>query len=160
MKVFAQAIFEEAREDFRAAKVLLSAESYSRSFLFSYTAVEKAMKAMLTSEGINTIADKNVSAIFAAEIVTKHRELQDGLKKVVYIGYDLEKKVDKTNYPHIIRNKIISPSELFSSEDALDAISKAQRVLEIISTYFSEDTAPTSMVTKQVKKTEKEKLLF
>ncbi len=134
---FALAFFKEAKEDVDSAEILLENKKYSRVVYHCQQCSEKAVKALFEMEGI-FIAEHDLSAFFVKLIYNNKEYI--GHKKETDLILEIldyfEGEASRTRYPRRKDNKVVTPSEEYSEEDALRAIDKAQEMLNVIREIF------------------------
>ena len=121
----------EAYIDLRTAK-LLSKKVESRSLFHSQQSVEKALKACLSIRYSGDIKVHEVMNIFREEILPHADEsIEQGFSEILAKIKWIEKRWIDTRYEIEKGDEIKIPSMIFKTEDALEGLIIAERVIEL-----------------------------
>lgn len=136
---FAIAYIKTAKHDMERAYDALEDESFNYAVFHAQQCVEKIVKATLEMEEVFS-RDHDVSDLFTIFILKKedNPDIKESLYEVLEIMEWFKGKWSLTRYPRIIDGKVKTPLEIFGREEALEAISKAQFVFDIMSKYLKE----------------------
>lgn len=127
----ARAFLKEARVDLRSAQLLRDGGEHSRAVAACQQAVEKAAKAALALEGIIVMEHQ-----VADRLVATFSQMKD-IRKIGRKIKALEWEGTKTRYPLFGRVDlpIWTPSDRYTKDDANEAITDAEFVIEAIVTF-------------------------
>jgi len=125
-KDICNALIIDAKEDQKAAKVLLDNSIYSKSVFHSQQIVEKALKAVLALNAI-FITDEHVVSDKFSILFSKFNQVKEVAQEAKF----LEQQGSKTRYPlfHNPIKPIWIPSIEYKKPDAEKALQKADFVL-------------------------------
>lgn len=128
-KDICNALIIDAKEDLKAAKILLDNSIYSKSVFHSQQVVEKALKAVLALNAI-FITDEHVVSDKFNLLFSKFNQLKEVAEEAKF----LERQGSKTRYPlfHNPIKPIWIPSREYKNQDAEKALQKADLVLKKI----------------------------
>jgi len=134
-KDICNALILDAKEDLKAAKILLANAIYSKSIFHSQQTVEKALKSALALNAIFITDDHVVSDKFSL-LFSKFNQIKEVAEEAKF----LERQGSKTRYPlfHNPIKPIWIPSKEYKKEDAEKALQKAQFVLDKILNFLKE----------------------
>lgn len=135
----AKALLREAEIDMESAKTHSREKRYHKAVLDAQQAAEKVMKAALACEGITQLAEHDPSAFFASDIIVNSpekwvRPLRDVLHDVAW----LLDQYQFARYPKVRARRVISPMDLYSENDAEEAVRTAEKTLKIVSEFIKE----------------------
>lgn len=125
----------DAKDDMKAADVLLKNAIFSKSVYHSQQAVEKSLKSVLALNGIFITDDHLVSDKFSL-LFSKFNTV----KEVAAEAKFLERQGSKSRYP-LFRDPIKPiwiPSKEYKKDDAKQAFDKANFVLQKITMFLGE----------------------
>ena len=134
-KEICNALIVDAKEDLKAADILLKHNVYSKSVYHSQQSVEKFLKSVLALNGI-FITDEHVVSDKFDLLFSKFNQV----RKVSEEAKFLERHGSKSRYP-LFRDPIKPiwvPSREYKKEDAEKAIKKALFVKEKILAFLKE----------------------
>ncbi len=130
---FAVAFLKEAKEDAETAEELRRSKRHSRAVYFSQQCAEKSVKALLEMEKI-FVAEHDLSTFFVKLIYNNKaysifkKELDLILENLDYF----EGEWSRTRYPKEKSGKVVTPTEIYTEDDAIEAIEKAKEILSLI----------------------------
>lgn len=113
--------FEEARDDFISAEILLKEGRYSKVCFLSQQAAEKAIKALLIFKF------KKFETIHSVVELLKRVGASEELIK---LGIELDRHYITSRYPNAW--PLGSPSKMYREEDAVSAVNAARRIIEYV----------------------------
>ncbi|MHA1208497.1 MAG: HEPN domain-containing protein [Candidatus Freyarchaeota archaeon] len=135
----AKALLREAEIDLESAKTHQREKRYHKAVLEAQQTVEKAMKAALACEGITQIAEHDPSAFFASDVVmSAPEEWVTPLREVLHDVAWLMDQYYLTRYPKVRARRVITPMDLYSEKDAVEAVSAAEKTLKTITQFIKE----------------------
>ena len=128
-KDICNALILDAKEDLKAAKILLDDSIHSKSVFHSQQAVEKALKAVLALNAI-FITDSHVVSDKFSILFSKFNQVKEVAEEAKF----LERQGSKTRYPlfHNPIKPIWIPSKEYKKQDSDKALQKAEFVLNKI----------------------------
>jgi len=118
---FSKEFLLTAKEDLKAAEVLLKENNFNNSVYHSQQACEKAIKALLI------LHNEFLETHFVADRAAKFLD-----EKTVNYAKSLERNWIITRYPFKRKNEIWSPVKAFTKMDAEESLEKAKFVVERI----------------------------
>ena len=113
--------FEEARDDFISAEILLKEGRYSKVCSLSQQAAEKAIKALLIFKF------KKFETIHSVVELLKRVGASEELIK---LGIELDRHYITSRYPNAW--PLGAPSKMYREEDAVSAVNAARRIIEYV----------------------------
>lgn len=113
--------FEEARDDFISAEILLKEGRYSKVCFLSQQAAEKAIKALLIFKF------KKFETIHSVVELLKRVGASEELIK---LGIELDRHYITSRYPNAW--PLGAPSKMYREEDAVSAVNAARRIIEYV----------------------------
>lgn len=125
----------DAKEDVKAADVLLKNDIFSKSVYHSQQAVEKSLKAVLALNGI-FITDEHVVSDKFSLLFSKFNKVREVANEAKF----LERQGSKSRYP-LFRDPIKPiwiPSQEYKKDDAKKAFEKANFVFKKILEFLDE----------------------
>lgn len=130
----ASSLLREAREDISASGLLLDGGIYSRSILSSQRVVEQTLKAALIVKDIIITTEHIVSE----EFYMAFQDEWDKAPMIRKMAQRLEKEGTKTQYPIFRQTNppIWIPSQLYTKEDASEALQRAMEIYKEVSSYL------------------------
>ncbi len=136
-KKLANELIEEAKVDLQVARELLKKGFFHKVVFEAQQCVEKAMKAALAYEGLTQVFVHDVSALFAAEVISRApQSWVEELRNVFRETSWLMEQYTATRYPAIRARTVVSPRKSYSKDDAKDAIEHAEKALNTIERYI------------------------
>ncbi|MEW6718213.1 MAG: HEPN domain-containing protein [Chloroflexota bacterium] len=129
-RVEARRWLQQARADLEVVKTLRSAGHYAAACFHSQQAAEKALKAVLYSQGARVVLGHA-----AGEFVRQCQSLDVAFANLLGDAALLDQFYIPTRYPNGLPTPAV-PSESYSESQAKDAQQAAERVLQIVEAYL------------------------
>ena len=122
----------QAQDDLDAARCLFRSKHYSLACFQCQQAVEKALKALMFAKGRLKKSDLEVHEVMT--LAYRASGLDPRLRAISGMVARIQGYYINTRYPHYQRDFVQTsiPAEMFSQEDADDAISKAAEILQLL----------------------------
>jgi HEPN domain-containing protein len=122
----------QAQDDLDAARCLFRSNHYSLSCFQCQQAVEKALKALMFAKGRLKKSDLEDHEVMT--LAYRASGLDPRLRAISGMVARIQGYYTNTRYPHYQRGffQTSIPAEMFSQEDADDAISKAAEILQLL----------------------------
>jgi len=134
---FAEGMSQDAKRDFEIGLTLLEKAYFDKAVYHFQQSVEKAIKAVLISQGIfqkthfvGSVLEGMIDELDASE-GTKER-----LREMAGIAKSIEPEVSLSRYPGIIQDTLWLPYREYSLEDAQEARDMATRALTIAEDFL------------------------
>ena len=123
-----------ANEDFATAQILMKNEKYAHACFHSQQAAEKAIKAVFYYNDCEPWGHSIVTLIDSLSDISE--ELLNTFSDIRSTAVKLDRFYIPTRYPNGLPGTI--PSEAFTKEDALEAISSAQNIIDRVTLIISD----------------------
>ena len=122
----------QAREDSEAAACLFENAHFAFACFHCQQAVEKALKALMFAKGRLKKSDLEAHDILA--LAYRASQMDPSFRAIPNMVAAMHGYYIKTRYPHYQRGSCQNtiPAEMFSHQDAENAISKAEEILQLI----------------------------
>ncbi len=117
---------EQAKHDFESAKRMYAQKDYSDACFFSEQAGQKALKAYLYFKGERYVWEHSIF-----KLAVRCKNYKSEFEQIIDCGKILDRYYLTTRYPDAIAPPAI-PYESFTEKDAAEAISYAQKILEMV----------------------------
>ena len=136
---FAESMSLDARRDYEIGLTLTKAGYFDKAVYHFQQSVEKAVKAVLISQGVfqkthfvGSILEGMINERDASE-ASKER-----LKELARISINMEPEVSLSRYPGIIKDALWLPYKEYSREDAEEAMDKANIELKVAEDFLAD----------------------
>ena len=136
---FAESMSLDARRDYEIGLTLTKAGYFDKAVYHFQQSVEKAVKAVLISQGVfqkthfvGSILEGMINEMDASE-ASKER-----LKELARISINMEPEVSLSRYPGIIKDALWIPYKEYSREDAEEAMDKANIELKVAEDFLAD----------------------
>ena len=136
---FAESMDLDARRDYEIGLTLTKAGYFDKAVYHFQQSVEKAVKAVLISQGVfqkthfvGSILEGMINEMDASE-ASKER-----LKELARISINMEPEVSLSRYPGIIKDALWIPYKEYSREDAEEAMDKANIELKVAEDFLAD----------------------
>ena len=136
---FAESMDLDARRDYEIGLTLTKAGYFDKAVYHFQQSVEKAVKAVLISQGVfqkthfvGSILEGMINEMDASE-ASKER-----LKELARISINMEPEVSLSRYPGIIKDALWIPYKEYSREDAEEAMDKENIALKVAEDFLAD----------------------
>lgn len=128
-------MFVQAQADLKIVNLLQSAGYYAAACFHAQQAAEKALKAVLFSQGSRVVWGHSVR-----ELARQCEAHEAAFASVAGDAALLDQFYIPTRYPNGLPLPAV-PSEAYSAAQAEDAVSAARRIIEVVETFLHTHTA-------------------
>ena len=127
----------QAEDDLDATSCLFESAHYSLACFHCQQAVEKALKAFMFAKGLLKMSDLDAHEVMT--LAYRASGLDPRLRAIPEMVVQIQGYYINTRYPHYRRGFSQSsiPTEMFSQDDANNAISKAGQILQILRQFLN-----------------------
>ena len=133
----ARELIEEAKVDLESARSHVREKRYHKAVFEAQQCVEKLMKAALSCEGLTQIYARDVSGLFASEVISRAEPTEaEDLREVFRRTLWLFEHYTLSRYPIIRGKRIRTPRKEYKENDALQALGEAEYTLDVIEPYL------------------------
>jgi HEPN domain-containing protein len=136
---FAEAMGLDARRDYEIGITLVEAGYFDKAVYHFQQSVEKAIKAVLISQGVfqKTHFVGSILEGIIGELDTSE-ESKERLKELANIAKNIEPEVSLSRYPGIINDALWLPYKEYSRKDAEEAKDNADIALKVAEDFLTD----------------------